>query len=451
MEIRATIEDLVSFYKELLKSLDFEVDSQGRIFIAQGDNKRPLTINGLPVVLPTTKNIRSAVEIINGIPTTVKVIFNPIEENAIKGENNSMKKLRQIIELKINSLIYQIGESLFNLFYNSDKEINNLQILKFATLLNRHKASGMKSPIDEKTITNWIKLYKDILSNHYSSHAYGKLFVKRGGKLNNIKYNRIVSLGFPFVENLEPLKPNKEKFLNIKLRTKDKHAYISLFEFLFNSDLEALLDGYKFGSLNKIAPGFHATMMVYDFVYKSFKPIIDVLLDLDLEDRELEFLKLSPLPVDINNLGDFIDNLEPIITRIPKEMNLLESQNNIPANNAPTGNLKEPTGIAANTASSKTSNSPWEKLKSSVGENITQATGINNGPLGNFGNRRMNYNPPAPRPITPAPRPIAPTRRVVPAAPRPLANRITNGYGSPIGNPVNTGINRGGYKNPFLR
>ena len=449
LQQKPTLNDLVRFYKELLEALDLKISRDGKIFITTGDKERPLTINGLPVVLPTDENTRTAVEIVNGVPTPVKVIFNPLDEDAIKGENESLKKLRQIIELKFNGIFYQIGESLFNILYNTDKEINNMEIARFATLLNRHKAPGLKHPIDEKLITNWIKLYKEILTSHYDTHAYIKIFTKRGGKINNIKYNRINTIGFPFAENLYELKPNKEKFLDMKLRTKDKHAYLSLFEYIFKVDIEQILDGFKFGSLNKIAPGFHALMLVYNFVYEHMSSVVNALLDLDLEDREVEYLSLKPLPIDVSNMGDFIDTLSAVIKRVPKEDNLVQTtsvQNNPNPVTNNTSNITRP----------NKSNSPWEKLKEKVQHNTNpyanpMASTVPNSPLGSFAG-------------TPAPRPVAPVSPFSSPAPRPIGGApapFPNTYGAapapaprPIGSfnrrapsaPVDTG-----YQNPFLR
>ena len=449
---KTTLNDLVSFYKSLLEALDLKVDKEGRIFIATGDKERPLTINGLPVVLPTDENTRTAVEIVNGTPTPVKIIFNPLDEDAIKGENESLKKLRQIIELKLNGVFYQIGESLFNVLYNTNKEVNNIEIIRFATLLNKYKATGLKHPIDEKLITNWIKLYKEILTSNYDSHAYIKIFSKRGGKINNIKYNRINSLGFPFAENLFEIKPNKEKFLDLKLRTKDKHAYLSLFEFIFKVDIEQILDGFKFGSLNKIAPGFHVLMLVYNFVYEHMRGVIEALVNLDLEDRELEYMNLRPLPVDINNMGDFIDSLEHVIKRVPKEDNLKQNLNNTATLATNTTQIQKP----------RTNNSPWGMLK----EKVQHTNGYSQtnelfhrpatrGPLGSFGsNTAPVYNG-----YNPAPRPLANSGQRSPFTNtfNPVANSMpmaSNSFATPTrpmpyrkqNTPVDTQ-----YQNPFLR
>lgn len=460
---KATLTDLVGFYKNLVEALDLKVDKQGKIIITTGEKERPLTINGLPVVLPTDENTRTAVEIINGIPTPVKIIFNPMDEDAIKGENESLKKLRQIIELKLNGVFYQIGETIFNVLFNTDKEVNHIEIIRFATLLNRHKAPGLKNPIDEKLITNWIKLYREILASNYDTHAYIKIFSKRGGKINNVKYNRINSLGFPFAEEIYELKPNKEKFLGLKLRTKDKHAYLSLFEYIFKVDTNKLLEGFKFGSLNKIAPGFHALMITYDFVFKHMFNIINALVELDVEDRELEYLNLSPLPVDINNMGDFIDNLESVIKRIPKEDNLKQPAQ---VNNVPNNTIQQSSTPTHN------SNSPWDSLKQRAHiNNIGMPAGYNNGynngygapvakgPLGSFGGSRTtvpnmntggynNYgNYPAPTaPAFGRPNPVF-NNGPVSTAPfgRPMATRGFGPQRAPEGN------YREAYQNPFTR
>ena len=445
--LSAKLSELNNFYKQLLEALDLKVDREGRIFI-KGEKERPLTIKGLPVALPTEENIKNAVKVIDGVPTPVLVLFNPLDEDAIKGENESLKKLRQIIELKLNGVIYQLGETLFNIINDTEKEVSNIEIARFATLLNRHKAPGLKSPIDEKTITNWIKLYKNILTEHYETHSYVKIFSKRGGKINNIKYNRINILAFPFVENLEPIKPNKEKFLDLKLRSKDKHAYLSLFEYLFNTDVETLKEGFKFGSLNKIAPGFHALMLLYNFVYEKLSPIINTLFEIGLEDREAEFLSLKPLPIDVNNLGDFIDNIAIAITKVPKENELTTAAQQPAIQQNPLGNN------TTTMTQEPTSNSPWAKLKSKVGTSNIQRAPLPGG-MG-YGPSPMVSRPMGPTPITnrQIPRPVGNPMVNNTIGPRPIG---TNPMARPMGpRPINQGIPgqqqpvSSGYQNPFL-
>jgi len=450
--------ELVKFYKELLEALDLEVTKDGQILVSGSEKPSPLTINGLPVYLPTDENIRTAVTLIDDIPQPVKILFNPMDEDAIKGENESLRKLRSIIELRLTGAIYQLGETLLNLVIDTEKIVNDPNLLKFISLLNRYKTPGTKHIVDEKTIDSWIKLYKSILTEHYAEANYVKIYSKRGGKINDIKYNRINILGFPFLEKLHPINANKEKFLGLKIRNKDKHDYESLFEFIFQTDIEQLLEGFKYGSLNKIAPGFHALMLLYDDVYKRFKPVIDALFDLGVEDREAEYLNLKPLPIDIGNLGDFIDNMANEIRKIPREKDLVN--NTQPSANTQTTTTTQPVGSPTNMTQTTNTNNPWEAIKKNITTKIPTVNTYNNaaintpiqtqptpsaivnpysrGPVGAPIPRPINtisprYNP-TPSPMSmgiPTTNPTSMVRRVSSYRPGQPTNQIPQGYVNP--------------------
>lgn len=348
--------ELIKFYKSLLEMLGLIVDNNGQVFIKMSESNYPVSVDGLNLYLPTDDNIKTSIEIVDGSPKVVKSLFNPFDESGIKGANKTFAKLKQIIELKLSGVFYQLGETLLSLIVNENDSSNNIGVIKFVSVVNKYKNSAKTIKIDEKSISNWANLYEHITSNGMKP-KYIETLVKRGtkgGTIDNVKYNRIGVITFPFLEELKPIKANKEKFLNVKLRSGDVVVYTALFEFLFG-DSEKLIDGLSFGSLNKLAPSSHVLLIMYNKVYEKLNTFLEALRDSEIDDDTKEHLLLNKLPIDISNLGDFIDSMEQEIKRIPKDNELTS---NTVVNNTINVNGNATT---SNTIASKAGNF-WDKV-----------------------------------------------------------------------------------------
>ena len=357
---------LVEFYKKLLEMLDLAIDEKGQIFV-KGSQLTPLTINKVPVFLPTQENIRTAVTTENNKIKVVKVLFNPINEDPIKGTSSSLTRLKEIIELKLLGVFYQIGESLLYLMSDTDRDVTtDIKLISFAALLGRYKSPGMKTPVDEKTIDNWVKLYAKILQDNYQTHAYDKIFIKNGGKIGDVKYNKISILSFPFLEELIKINPNKDKFLGMKIRKKDQHDFTSIYEFVYGESVEKLDEGFQFGSMNNVAPTFITLMEIYEFFFNKVKPIITSILKQDPEDDVVEKLTLHPLPIPTNNLADFIEDIKNVVTTIPREDELTKGQqvNRITASRTLNINNRTTTN---NTQTENSGGDFWSRMREKMG------------------------------------------------------------------------------------
>jgi len=346
--------ELVKFYKSLLEMLGLVVDKNGQVFIKMSESNYPVSVDGLNLYLPTDDNIKTSMEIVDGEPKVVKALFNPFDESGIKGANKTFAKLKQIIELKLTGVFYQLGETLLSLIVNENDSSSNIGIIKFVSTVNKYKSSSKTIKIDEKSIKNWVSLYEHITSNGMRP-KYIETLIKRGNKggtIDNIKYNRIGVITFPFLEQLKPIKANKEKFLDVKLRSGDVTVFTALFEFIFG-DSDKLIDGLSFGSLNKLAPSSHVLLIMYNTIYEKLNTFLEALRDSEIDDETKEHLELKKLPIDISNLGDFIDSMEQEIKRIPKENELVS---NTTVNSAPTTNV-----VRATTNATK-GGSFWDKV-----------------------------------------------------------------------------------------
>jgi len=346
--------ELSKFYKELLESLDLFIDGNGLIHVQASGMKKPLDVNGVPLYLPTDDNVNTAVELVNGKPTPVKVLFNPMEEDVYKGVNESFTKLKNIIELKLLAVIGQIGISMLSITSDEKADMSDMELIKFVNILNKHKIGKRKQMVDTKTISSWIAIYENILSR--LENKYVRFFIKKGGKIDNVKYNRVGTITFPFIDKFNEAIEKKEKsFLDVKLRVADTHVITSLFDYMFG-DTEPTGHN-QFGSFNKKSPSLHTLLLMYDSVFKRLDPIIDTIINYGVEDDIKESLVLRPLHIKAEALGDYMDNLEGEVRRVPNEAAVITSSK---------------PSLISETKPTKSSGSFWDKVKQTNTQPVQQ-------------------------------------------------------------------------------
>ena len=340
---------LSKFYKDVLATFDIKTDDEGMIYINIGGVNKPLESNGIPWYLPTDNNVNTMTTLVNGSPTITKGIFNPLDENEIKGANNSFNKLKTIIELKITGVVSQLGLELLKIASDKDSDINNIELVKFINTLNTVKTRE-KRLVDDKSISNWGSLYSGILTKELK-YKYARLFIKSGGTLDNISYNRIGTITFPFLEGLRKAGETKDPFLDVKLRRKDFDVYESMLRYMFKHFEPDGINQY--GSLNRKSPSMHILLLMYSSIYDRLIDAIDAIKSLDIDSDELHRLELRKLPIKIESFTDFISDLENEIRRVPHEGVTAPVTNNTAARPAATA-----------TSTGKTGGSFWDKVKS---------------------------------------------------------------------------------------
>jgi len=318
------VKNLIDFYKDLLEVFDIKTDNNGKLFI-ESDKRGKLMVelDGKPLVLPTTENIRASVEIDNnGKPVQVLALFNPVDESAIKGENKSLLRLREIMERKINNSFAVMGEVLFTILADK-KDIEDPNLITFIQELNKYKAPGIKHLVDESTVKNWVDIYKAIFGLE-TNKLYIHTFLKRGGKIGDKKYTRVATVTFPVYEGLNNLKKN-ETFYNVKIRNKDKHAYMVFHQYVFNKTHEEILSGIQLGTENKKSPAFIILLTAYELIKNNINSMIDIIKAQGYDVDYLESAKLKDLPIDIKSLEEFIEQVWYEVKEIPSDNELMFS------------------------------------------------------------------------------------------------------------------------------
>lgn len=309
---------VIKFYKDLLEPLDLTAKENGQLFTRLSDKETPLLVGGLPTFLPTRDNIDTFFVNKNGVSEKVKELFNPLSENSIRGANKTFMKFRNIIEYKMLNVFYYVGEALL-LISMSKEEINDLNIVKFTSLLSRYKGGASKL-IDAKSLELWLKIYQNIL-NKYNNKKFINILVRKGGLLNNIVYNRVGVITFPLGEDILKLNNKDRHLLDITLRNKDVEVFKTIYEYLIGDD-KLIEDGIQTGSLNKKSPSLHTLLLMYDKLYNIFNPIIESIIKIGVDEDMAKMLELKKLPFDIANLSEIIDSYETDVIKIPTDLNV---------------------------------------------------------------------------------------------------------------------------------
>ena len=226
--------NLFDFYKLILKYLGTEPDEHGYISTVLEETRKPVTIDGNPLVLPTHENLR--------LSSDEVVLFHPLSENILRGESEVIHKMKMIMNIKINYTIGIVAQSLLNLVASP--------ALHGSLSPEQTELLVAVTDADDKTITDFIQLMVNGIKNK-PDRIFTNIYLKRGGAIGNDKFGKVGVVTFPLYEELKNVKESK-------LRVKDKERVIKLLEFMFPDISKP--DAYSFGSNSKVAPYLDALM-----------------------------------------------------------------------------------------------------------------------------------------------------------------------------------------------
>ena len=292
---------LINFYKKVVASLGLTTTKDDFIQIAVGDTKTTFTVNGKPLVLPTKDHIDSAVDVDDdGRVVITKVLFNPLNEDVIKGDSVSLKKTKDIIERRLTHAFASIGELLLTLASNPAlQKKTSMELNKFLMALNKADNTNIKSVVDEKSIDLWVKIYGKSLEID-PAKGFIKLFLKKGGTDKGTKYNRLAVAGFPILEQLQDA-DRDTPFFGIKLRNKDITVFKLIHEYVFNN----IDDKYTMstGSNDKESPGFISLFNLYIQMGERLNKILSSLGNIDQETVDNAVLDIKVTEKELEELA----------------------------------------------------------------------------------------------------------------------------------------------------
>lgn len=312
---------LIDFYKNVVNSLKLVYTDDGYIMVETGgDSKLPITIGDKSLVLPTKENIDTMFsKQDDGTINIEKVLFNPLDENVIKGDSMCLKKTKAIAERVAGHSLAMSGELL--LMLAAEPEFQNkttTELNKFLGSINVAQNKGIKKLVDDKSIDTWRKLYKKTLND---SKGMVSIFLKKGGVLDGIKYNRVGSMKFSLYDEL--LNSDKDTPIHgIRLRPKDIIIFKIVLEFLTGiSEDEAYI---KKASSDGSSPAFITLMSLYLPLINKCNKVITHTKHIDVDIADSGKVPLKVKEKDLENLGIYKSEL----LTIPSELDMNRSKAN---------------------------------------------------------------------------------------------------------------------------
>jgi len=307
---------LMDFYKKVLHSLGLEVSQDDFVQINLGGKPTMFTVNGKPMVLPTKEHIDTSIEPDgNGNIMVTKVLFNPLNEDVIKGDSTSLKKVKDIAEKKLAHTFAAVGELLLTLASNPKlQKKTDMELNKFLIELNNVYDGKAKDKVDDKSVDTWSKMYAKSLKEP-ASKSFLKLYLKKNGRYDGNRYNRLAVASFPFYEML--LEADKTTpVYGYKLRIKDLAVYKLIYTYVFNMMDEN--HSVVVGSNDNESPGFIALFKLYIKLGTRMNKILKSLTSVN---REL--VKEATLPIEVTDKDlEKLSIFKSELFTIPSELEL---------------------------------------------------------------------------------------------------------------------------------
>ena len=308
---------LIDFYKDVLTTMGLEYDEEGFIKIDPGNGKSVLfTVNGKPMVLPLKEHIDTLNEPDeNGELKLTKILYNPLNEDVIKGDTASLKKSKDIVEAKISHAFAGIGELLLELGMKKELQTKTpLELNKFIGGLSVADNGRTKEIIDAKSIDTWSKLYIKSLESS-TNPKLTKLFLKKTGTYKGVKYNRLAVLTFPLLDALE--EADKEtKVSGYRLRPKDIKVFKVLYKYVFKDMDEN--NTITIGSNDNESPGFIALFTLFLKVISRFNTLLKLLKFVDEKSYDELRFHIKIAQKELGELNKFSSEL----MQIPSDLDI---------------------------------------------------------------------------------------------------------------------------------
>lgn len=295
------MESLIEFYGKVLKSTGFVVTEDGYIKMPMSGRSKVndnVKVGSKVLVLPLKEHFNTMWDTIDGKKVLAKTIFNPLKEDVVKGDSESLVKLKSIIEIRLGYSIINIFTSVLELALNKEKQKN--MSLELSTLLGSMKEAknqNITNVIDTNTLDKFNKISATMITPS-ANKGMIHIYLKKGGVVNSVKYNRLALASFPFYNEL--CKYEKDgSIAGVKLRPKDVKVFKIIYEYIFNNiNVE---NYYTLGSTDKTSPGFISLFRLYLTIVTRTNELLNLLgfvnevcdlakIDIVLEDRDLDNL-----------------------------------------------------------------------------------------------------------------------------------------------------------------
>lgn len=232
--------NLLKLYEEILKTAKLSVTKDGYVDSEVFGSKKPFTISGKRLVLPTNEQLRNP-------DKEARIIFHPLRENPMHyGESEVLASFRSALNMRLNASLALLVASLTRLASSvaEHKKLNPDQ---------SEYLSVVKSA-DTKTFDALAKIISAMPLGQ-TTKAFVSIYLKKGGQIEGEKFKKAAIVSFPFYEELLEIKDN---VYGVKLRQKDRQVFLNLLKYLFPKIENK--NAYSAGSNSNVAPSLECIM-----------------------------------------------------------------------------------------------------------------------------------------------------------------------------------------------
>lgn len=320
------MKNIIKFYTDIIESFKLIVTEDGFLYRkSEEDGKKTMMTHNLkPVVLPTKDHIESMlVEDEDGKIEVSKILFNPLNESAIKGNSDSLNICKNYAERIIGHSLCGVGYMLMVLARHKEHQTKTpLEINKFLKRVREADNPGVKEIIDDEMLNKWVKLYSKTIS---PTRSMVTLYLNKVHRIDGVKYNRSTTLHSDVYTEL--LKATKDSSVyDIKLRNKDLTIFKIIFEYIIPDFKEK--EKMELGSNDTKRPAFISLMKLYHQIMSRINSIAEDIKHVDESTFDLTYIDLRFEEEDLDNLEIYSNEL----LSIPDDVDInrqMTKQNNI--------------------------------------------------------------------------------------------------------------------------
>lgn len=259
---------ILDCYKQITEAFNFSLTDESALLTKMPTGtEQPTSINGRLLVMPTTSILRK------GLGDTL-IAFHPLSESmAREATSEVQKRLQKQAKAVIGHMLLQTAMGVMSVL--ADPKLHNNVPVKQAKFLKE------LSDLDKATEANLCKLMAAAMKRN----KFVTVYLKSGGVINGDKMNRITTIHFPIISDLQS---DEQTIYGVKLTKKQKAVAIKLFEMLVPNGADH--NEYSVGSNSRVAPYFTSFVLAYHKVMKQLNANL-------VKFGKICDIKLQPVPL----------------------------------------------------------------------------------------------------------------------------------------------------------
>ncbi len=255
------MENLVSFYEDVLALADFKIDENGFVHLSNTDGDI-IKIDGKTLVIPTREQLRSL--------DNNKEVFHPLTEDTLVKMTKPMMTFTKYVNASLNVKLAELFIGIRNLTHSTaikNDITKHPELLEFLCNIKGGEAS-------DKTSNEFLKfIVKNI--EEAPSKAFIEISLARGGMLNGQKFSRVGYVTFPLYKKVmtDIDKPRNQSELNLP---KDSLLIIrDIYRAIF-PELTVSQSSYDYGFENGPYPFFSTLLRTAKKLVMNINRAIDL-------------------------------------------------------------------------------------------------------------------------------------------------------------------------------